>query len=141
VGAQAYVTQTQLCDKRLRMGNQLIARSYHQAGINLNVFGALAGAFSGKSTKETAADGSSVEYREDEGRMKGVLNGLPYSTVLRTQVQSDHYVAMLSPCQVLGKGVSKRWEQLKERRRGGRCGRRSRESRGQVPGIATLRLC
>ncbi|KAK1053668.1 hypothetical protein LTR74_016174 [Friedmanniomyces endolithicus] len=40
------------------------------AGINLNVFGALAGAFSGKSTKETAADGSSVEYREDEGRVK-----------------------------------------------------------------------
>ncbi|KAK0337940.1 hypothetical protein LTR91_011780 [Friedmanniomyces endolithicus] len=45
------------------------------AGINLNVFGALAGAFSGKSTKETAADGSSVEYREDEGRVKGAGKG------------------------------------------------------------------
>ncbi|KAK0362294.1 hypothetical protein LTR94_020033 [Friedmanniomyces endolithicus] len=54
---------------------QLIAHPYYQAGINLNVFGALAGAFSGKSTKETAADGSSVEYREDEGRVKGAGKG------------------------------------------------------------------
>ncbi|TKA42502.1 hypothetical protein B0A54_06952 [Friedmanniomyces endolithicus] len=46
------------------------------AGINLNVFGALAGAFSGKSTKETAADGGSVEYREDEGRVKGNLEAV-----------------------------------------------------------------
>ncbi|KAK0875980.1 hypothetical protein LTR87_010230 [Friedmanniomyces endolithicus] len=53
----------------------LIAHPYYQAGINLNVFGALAGAFSGKSTKETAADGSSVEYREDEGRVKGAGKG------------------------------------------------------------------
>ncbi|KAK3115314.1 hypothetical protein LTR53_005441, partial [Teratosphaeriaceae sp. CCFEE 6253] len=40
------------------------------AGLNLNVFGAVAGAFSGKSKKDTAADGSSVEHREEEGRVK-----------------------------------------------------------------------
>lgn len=43
-----------------------------QAGINLNIFGAIAGAFSGKSQKETAADGSSTEHREDRAKVKGI---------------------------------------------------------------------
>ncbi|KAK5166902.1 uncharacterized protein LTR77_007631 [Saxophila tyrrhenica] len=37
-----------------------------QAGLNLNVFGALSGAFSSKSTKETEADGSSKEVRQEQ---------------------------------------------------------------------------
>lgn len=42
-----------------------------QAGLNLNIFGAVAGVFSGKSKKETAADGSSVEHRDDKAAIKG----------------------------------------------------------------------
>jgi len=42
-----------------------------KAGLNLNVFGALSGVFSGSSKKETAADGSSVEYRDDKAAVKG----------------------------------------------------------------------
>ena len=42
-----------------------------KAGLNLNIFGAVAGVFSGKSKKETAADGSSVEHRDDKAAMKG----------------------------------------------------------------------
>ena len=47
-----------------------------QAGINLNIFGAVAGAFSGKSNKETAPDGSSTESREEHADVKGNVNGL-----------------------------------------------------------------
>ena len=36
-----------------------------QAGLNLNVFGALSGAFSSKSKKEMEPDGSSIETREE----------------------------------------------------------------------------
>lgn len=36
-----------------------------QAGLNLNVFGALSGVFSSKSKKETEADGSTTETREE----------------------------------------------------------------------------
>lgn len=42
-----------------------------KAGLNLNIFGAVAGVFSGKSKKETAADGSSVEHRDDKAAVKG----------------------------------------------------------------------
>lgn len=44
-----------------------------KAGLNLNIFGAVAGAFSGKSKKETAADGSSVEHRDDKAAVKGLI--------------------------------------------------------------------
>jgi hypothetical protein len=39
--------------------------------LNLNLFAALSGVFSGSSKKETAADGSSVEHRNDKAAMKG----------------------------------------------------------------------
>ena len=42
-----------------------------QAGINLNLFGAIAGAFSGLETKETDAEGKSTEYREGRGHVQG----------------------------------------------------------------------
>lgn len=42
-----------------------------QAGVNLNVFGALKGAFSSKSTKETAEDGSSVENKQQHAGVQG----------------------------------------------------------------------
>lgn len=42
-----------------------------QAGLNLNIFGALSGVFSGKSKTETAKDGSSVEHRDDKAAVKG----------------------------------------------------------------------
>ncbi|KAM0707609.1 hypothetical protein Q7P35_004254 [Cladosporium inversicolor] len=45
------------------------------AGLNLNIFGAVAGVFSGKSKKETAADGSSVEHRDDKAAIKGAGAG------------------------------------------------------------------
>lgn len=44
-----------------------------KAGLNLNVFGALAGAFSSKSSKETAEDGSSLETEEKNARVKGKI--------------------------------------------------------------------
>jgi len=50
-----------------------------QGGLNLNIFGAISGIFSGKSKKttDTAADGSShsVEHRHGTGRAKGVGGG------------------------------------------------------------------
>lgn len=49
----------------------LIGHANLQAGLNLNIFGALSGVFSGKSKKETAADGSSVEHRDDKAAVKG----------------------------------------------------------------------
>jgi hypothetical protein len=49
----------------------LTYRVIPKAGLNLNVFGALSGVFSGNSKKETAADGSSVEYRDDKAAVKG----------------------------------------------------------------------
>jgi hypothetical protein len=42
-----------------------------QAGLNLNIFGALSGAFSSKSRKDTQPDGSSVEHREEQAHLKG----------------------------------------------------------------------
>ncbi|PSK54836.1 hypothetical protein B9Z65_3925 [Elsinoe australis] len=45
------------------------------AGLNLNIFGAISGVFSSKSRKDTAADGSSVEHREEQGRVKGAGHG------------------------------------------------------------------
>jgi hypothetical protein len=42
-----------------------------QAGLNLNIFGALSGAFSSKSKKQTEADGSSLEYGEENAHVKG----------------------------------------------------------------------
>ncbi|KAL1584144.1 hypothetical protein WHR41_07247 [Cladosporium halotolerans] len=51
------------------------AKASASAGLNLNIFGALSGVFSGKSTKETAADGSSVEHRDDKAAMKGAGKG------------------------------------------------------------------
>jgi len=48
---------------------------HSQAGLNLNIFGALSGAFSGKSSKEQAKDGSEVERREETSHIKGVGMG------------------------------------------------------------------
>ncbi|KAM0699334.1 hypothetical protein Q7P36_001381 [Cladosporium allicinum] len=45
------------------------------AGLNLNLFAALSGVFSGSSKKETAADGSSVEHRNDNAGVKGAGAG------------------------------------------------------------------
>ena len=45
-----------------------------QAGINLNLFGAIAGAFSGSETKETDTEGNSTEYREGRGNVQGKLD-------------------------------------------------------------------
>ncbi|KAF4550058.1 Hypothetical protein D9617_19g103640 [Elsinoe fawcettii] len=45
------------------------------AGLNLNIFGAVSGIFSSKSRKDTAKDGSSVEHREENGRIKGAGHG------------------------------------------------------------------
>lgn len=42
-----------------------------QAGLNLNIFGALSGAFSSKSNKTTETDGSSVENREENASVSG----------------------------------------------------------------------
>jgi len=53
-----------------------------KAGLNLNIFGALSGVFSGSSKKETAADGSSVEHRNDKAAMKGWFS---LSRILREQ--------------------------------------------------------
>ena len=52
----------------------LTGHANFQAGLNLNIFGALSGVFSGKSKTETAADGSSVEHRDDKAAMKGKSN-------------------------------------------------------------------
>ncbi|KAM0723529.1 hypothetical protein Q7P37_000516 [Cladosporium fusiforme] len=46
-----------------------------KAGLNLNIFGALSGVFSGKSTKTTGKDGNSVEKRDDKAAMKGAGAG------------------------------------------------------------------
>lgn len=46
-----------------------------QAGLNLNVFGALSGAFSGKSKKQTNPDGTETEDREEHARVKGAGHG------------------------------------------------------------------
>jgi len=43
--------------------------------LNLNLFGAISGAFSGKSKKEKQADGSEVEHRQDNSAIKGVAAG------------------------------------------------------------------
>lgn len=48
-----------------------------QAGLNLNVFGALSGAFSSKSKKETAEDGSSTEERQEQLSGSGMHEQLP----------------------------------------------------------------
>ncbi|KAF1349791.1 hypothetical protein BDV97DRAFT_398596 [Delphinella strobiligena] len=45
------------------------------AGLNLNVFGALSGAFSGKSSKQQENDGSSVERKENSQHISGVGMG------------------------------------------------------------------
>ncbi|PNS14942.1 hypothetical protein CAC42_2171 [Sphaceloma murrayae] len=45
------------------------------AGLNLNIFAAFSGMFSSKTRKDTAADGSSVEHREEHGRVKGAGHG------------------------------------------------------------------
>jgi cytochrome c oxidase assembly protein subunit 15 len=43
-----------------------------QAGLNLNIFGAIAGAFSSKSSKQIEDDGSSKEVREENLAAKGM---------------------------------------------------------------------
>jgi len=59
-----------------RVYSKLPADLIHsQAGLNLNIFGALSGAFSGKSSKEQAKDGSEVERREETSHIKGVGMG------------------------------------------------------------------
>ena len=42
-----------------------------QAGLNLNLAGAVSGLFSSKSMKTTNPDGSSVEEREENAAAKG----------------------------------------------------------------------
>ena len=53
--------------------------SFPQAGLNLNIFGAISGVFSGRSKKTTdiAKDGSSksVEHSEGQGAYKGAAAG------------------------------------------------------------------
>lgn len=49
----------------------MLRSDFVQAGLNLNIFGAIAGAFSGKSNKKTEADGSSVEEREERAAVQG----------------------------------------------------------------------
>ena len=44
-----------------------------QAGLNLNIAGAVSGLFSGKSKKETNADGSSKEEREEKAAVSGTF--------------------------------------------------------------------
>ena len=39
--------------------------------MNLNIFGAVAGSFSNKSSKKTEDDGSSVERKEDQAKIMG----------------------------------------------------------------------
>ncbi|GAB7349385.1 hypothetical protein MBLNU459_g8509t1 [Dothideomycetes sp. NU459] len=51
------------------------AKASASAGLNLNVFGAISGAFSGKSKKEQQADGSSKEQREEAAHIRGVGMG------------------------------------------------------------------
>ena len=46
-----------------------------QAGLNLNIFGAVAGAFSNKSSKKTEEDSSSVETKEDQAKIMGQGDG------------------------------------------------------------------
>lgn len=48
-----------------------LSDSFSQAGLNLNVFGALSGVFSGKSNKDVEADGSSTEQKEEQSHLKG----------------------------------------------------------------------
>lgn len=63
-----------------------------QGGLNLNIFGALSGAFSGKrkTTKNTNADGSSIEVVDEEGqghaRGAGAANMNAYGAA---QAQAD----------------------------------------------------
>ena len=57
-----------------------------QAGLNLNVVGALKGAFSSKSKKETEADGSSTEHREEQAKVKGKMK--PHILVLSVRLCS-----------------------------------------------------
>ncbi|KAK8217508.1 hypothetical protein M8818_001266 [Zalaria obscura] len=45
------------------------------AGLNLNIFGAISGAFSGKSKKQQQPDGSSVENREERSHVQGAGAG------------------------------------------------------------------
>jgi hypothetical protein len=51
----------------------------HQAGLNLNIFAAFSGVFSGrkKKTTDTAKDGSShsVEHSEGHGKVRGYGTG------------------------------------------------------------------
>ena len=42
-----------------------------KAGLNLNVFGALAGAFSSKNSKKTEEDGSTLEEKEENASVSG----------------------------------------------------------------------
>jgi hypothetical protein len=49
--------------------------SLPQAGLNLNVLGAVSGVFSGKSKKEIAKDGSSTEWRDDKAAVDGGSRG------------------------------------------------------------------
>lgn len=44
---------------------------FFKAGLNLNVFGALAGAFSGKNSKKTEEDGSTLEENEQNASVSG----------------------------------------------------------------------
>jgi hypothetical protein len=68
------------------------SNNFPQAGLNLNLFAALSGAFSGKSkkTKNTAEDGSSVET--EDTRVTGHANGVGagnLSAVGQAQAQSS----------------------------------------------------
>jgi len=49
-----------------------------QAGLNLNLAGAVSGLFSSKSKKTTNPDGSSVEEREENDAAKGKEYIKPY---------------------------------------------------------------
>lgn len=46
-----------------------------QAGLNLNIFGAISGAFSGKSKKQQQKDGTTTEDREEHAHIRGAGMG------------------------------------------------------------------
>ncbi|EME49164.1 hypothetical protein DOTSEDRAFT_121804 [Dothistroma septosporum NZE10] len=51
------------------------AKASASAGLNMNVFGAIAGAFSSKNTKKTEEDGSALEEEEKSASVRGAGAG------------------------------------------------------------------
>lgn len=89
--------------------------------MNLNVFGALSGAFSSKSSKKTEDDGSTVEHREEELRAKGT----PSSVFELNLANGDQALVLV---------ILMRRRRPAQRRRVDRCGnKRYRRASRDVP--------